>query len=204
MTDMEKVLCAAEFAALAHAKQTRKATGLPYIIHPLGVAHILAEVGIADPITLQAALLHDVLEDTPTSRDVLEKKFGAEVLSVVDEVTDDKSLTKAERKRLQIQHARSMSERARCVKLADKIHNLSSLIDLPPDDWDVQRVQGYFVWARKVVAAMPPTNQKLEIKFNFLMAKQFKLGGERHWCIPNGIDPDAFLERYLASFGDKK
>lgn len=75
----------------------------------------------------QAALLHDTVEDTATTLAELEERFGAAVRRVVEEVTDDKRLPKAERKRLQIERAPTCSRRAKLVKLADKLHNLRDL-----------------------------------------------------------------------------
>uniref|UniRef100_A0A8C3JR87 Guanosine-3',5'-bis(diphosphate) 3'-pyrophosphohydrolase MESH1 n=1 Tax=Calidris pygmaea TaxID=425635 RepID=A0A8C3JR87_9CHAR len=93
-----------------------------------GVARILAqEAGVTDTVVLQAALLHDTVEDTDTTFAELEARFGAAVRRVVEEVTDDKALPKAERKRLQVERAGGCSPRAKLVKLADKLHNLRDL-----------------------------------------------------------------------------
>ena len=77
----------------------------------------MARHGVDDLVALQAALLHDTLEDTETTPDELRRLFGAEVLGVVLEVSDDKSLPKERRKQLQIEHAPSLSARAKLVKL---------------------------------------------------------------------------------------
>ena len=87
----------------------------------------LASWSVSDVETLCAALLHDTVEDTDTTPDELEAAFGPEVSGVVMEVTDDKRLPKAERKRLQIEHAAVVSHRAKLVKLADKICNLRDI-----------------------------------------------------------------------------
>ncbi|KFV86719.1 Guanosine-3',5'-bis(diphosphate) 3'-pyrophosphohydrolase MESH1, partial [Struthio camelus australis] len=88
------------------------------------VARILThEAGVTDIVVLQAALLHDTVEDTDTTFSEIEEWFGEEVRRVVEEVTDDKTLPKMERKRLQIEHAPNCSPRAKLVKLADKLHN---------------------------------------------------------------------------------
>lgn len=76
--------------------------------------------------------------------------FGADVSNIVREVTDDKSLAKEERKRLQIVHAAHASHSAKLVKLADKIYNLRDLTRTAPADWPLSRIQGYFVWAKQV------------------------------------------------------
>src|ERR1700739_117540 len=119
---LSRVLSAATFAAERHRGQRRKGKDAsPYINHPLALASLLAERGERDPKVLMAALLHDTVEDTATSFEDIEHCFGSEVADIVREVTDDKTLPKAERKRLQIEHAARLSRRAKLVKLADKI-----------------------------------------------------------------------------------
>lgn len=100
-----------------------------------GVACLLAEADITDIETLMAALLHDTVEDTDTTFDELEEHFGKTVRNLVAEVTDDKSLPKQERKRLQIEHAKSTSDRAKSIKLADKLYNLRDLERCLPIGW---------------------------------------------------------------------
>ena len=123
------ILAAVHFAADKHRDQRRKdAEASPYINHPIEVAELLERVGgITDIVTLQGALLHDTIEDTNTTPEELEKAFGKEVRSVVEEVTDDKRLPKEDRKRLQIEHAPHVSLRAKQIKLADKIANVRSV-----------------------------------------------------------------------------
>ncbi len=115
-------------ALAAHAGQRRKSDeGTPYIAHPFHVALILARLG-CPPRILQAALLHDVVEDCEgwtTAR--VEHEFGAGVASVVAELTEDKSRTWEERKHAQILHAPLLSRDALAVKSADKLHNLRTL-----------------------------------------------------------------------------
>src|SRR5262249_40434039 len=99
------LLAAAHFAAGKHRSQRRKNTDAdPYINHPIAVANLLAGfAAVRDVPVLQAALLHDTIEDTETTPAEIEQLFGREVLTIVQEVTDDKSLPQAERKRLQIE-----------------------------------------------------------------------------------------------------
>lgn len=89
---------------------------------------------------------------------------------VVREVTDDKALPKLERKRLQIEHAPGASQRAKLVKLADKLYNLRDLQRCTPEGWTPERVQEYFVWASKVVAGLrgtcPPLEKALDALFS--------------------------------------
>lgn len=170
------LLRTADFAASKHVDQRRKdSKATPYINHPIGVTNILAnEAGIEDIAVLQAALLHDTVEDTKTTLEELRLNFGDKVASIVAEVTDDKSLSKDERKRLQVEHAKHASREAKLVKLADKLHNLRDLVNNPPPDWTPERVQGYFVWSREVVNACKGTNEALEAHLNALFEKVIK------------------------------
>ncbi len=173
---LEIVLRAAAFAAHKHRDQRRKdAEASPYINHPIGLATILASHGVLDPVTLCAALLHDTIEDTATTGEELEREFGADVRSVVEEVTDDTTLPKADRKRLQIEHAAHISERAKLVKLADKISNVGDVAAHPPDRWDLARRQGYFDWAKAVVDQMRGVHPGLEATFDAAYAARAAL-----------------------------
>lgn len=128
-----------------------------------GVARILThEAGITDIVVLQAALLHDTVEDTDTTLDEVELHFGAQVRRLVEEVTDDKTLSKLERKRQQVEQAPHSSPGAKLVKLADKLHNLRDLNRCTPKGWSEHRVQEYFEWAAQVVKGLQGTNQQLE------------------------------------------
>lgn len=164
---ISRVLSAATFAAERHRDQRRKGKDAsPYINHPLALASLLAERGERDPKVLIAALLHDTVEDTATSFEDIERVFGTEVADIVREVTDDKTLPKAERKRLQIEHAARLSRRAKLVKLADKICNLRDILLSPPTDWSLQRQREYFDWAKAVVDPMRGVHPDLEALFD--------------------------------------
>ncbi|XP_028823899.1 guanosine-3',5'-bis(diphosphate) 3'-pyrophosphohydrolase MESH1 [Denticeps clupeoides] len=162
------------FAAEKHRNQRRKdPDGTPYINHPIGVARILShEGGISDLEVLQAALLHDTVEDTDTTVAELESLFGPTVARIVQEVTDDKSLAKAERKRLQVEHAPHCSRQAKLVKLADKLHNLRDLNRCTPAGWTPERVQQYFEWAARVVKGLRGTNQPVEEQLDQLFKQR--------------------------------
>ncbi|KAM3877232.1 guanosine-3',5'-bis(diphosphate) 3'-pyrophosphohydrolase MESH1 [Diretmus argenteus] len=162
------------FAAEKHRMQRRKdLEATPYINHPIGVARILShEGGIADIEVLQAALLHDTVEDTDTSIEELEAKFGPTVARIVQEVTDDKTLSKLERKRLQVEHAPHRSHQAKLVKLADKLYNLRDLNRCMPTGWTAERVQEYFVWASQVVRGLRGTNLALEQRLEELFKQR--------------------------------
>src|SRR3954463_12254385 len=153
MTDLRLLLKALAFAAHKHRDQRRKdAEASPYINHPIALADVLVnEGGIADAEVLCAALLHDTVEDTATTHEELAGAFGPRVARIVAEVTDDKELPKAERKRLQVEHAATISAEAKLVKLADKICNLRDVRAHPPAIWDLERKREYFEWAKNVV-----------------------------------------------------
>ncbi|MER2514739.1 MAG: HD domain-containing protein [Nitrosomonas ureae] len=153
---MNRLLSAIAFAAHKHRDQRRKdLVASPYINHPIGLANLLAnEAGIEDERILIAAILHDTIEDTETTEQELIRDFGKEVADIVMEVTDDKSLSKAERKQLQIKHAANLSRWASVVKLADKICNLRDIASSPPADWSLERKQEYFDWAKSVINAL--------------------------------------------------
>jgi len=164
---MSRVLSAATFAAERHRDQRRKGKDAsPYINHPLALASLLATRGERDPTLLMAALLHDTVEDTATSFEDIERAFGGEVADIVREVTDDKRLPKAERKRLQIEHAAHLSRPAKLVKLADKICNLHDMVVSPPTDWSLERRREYFDWAKAVVDPMRGVHPELEALFD--------------------------------------
>lgn len=148
------LLKATAFATLKHDGQFRKnKEAAPYITHPLGVCLLLHKYATEcrnTPI-LVAAILHDTVEDTDTTLDEIEIKFGAEVRDLVAAVTDDKSLPKAERKHLQIQNAPTMSKGAKMVKMADKLYNLNDLMKDPPVEWDQERIDAYFEDGQQVM-----------------------------------------------------
>ncbi len=173
-TETRKVFQALAFAAHKHRDQRRKDEGAsPYINHPIALADILVnEGGITDHVVLCAAILHDTIEDTETTYEELVDAFGREIADVVAEVTDDKSLDKAERKLLQIEHAAHASPRAKLVKLADKTCNLRDIAATPPAGWSEQRRKEYFAWAQKVVSGVRGANAALDAAFDQAIANQ--------------------------------
>ena len=161
------VLKAAQFAALKHKDQLRKGSDeIPYIVHLVSTALLIAEVGgVNDPDILAAALLHDTIEDTDTTAEELTAAFGEKVCRLVEEVSDDRSLAKAVRKRLQIEHAPELSPEAVLIKLADKISNVIDLTNSPPVKWDLEQRREYIDWAEKVINNCPKVNSALENRF---------------------------------------
>ena len=180
---MTRVIDAIAFAAHAHRLQRRKdREKTPYINHPVALVQILAvEAGIEDADVLCAAALHDYLEDCcgadgqanlEAGRQQLHDLFGIEVLALVEAVTDDKSLPKAERKRRQVEHSGHVPHGAKLIKLADKTANLRDLIDFPPVDWAAYRRREYFAWAALVVGQVRGTHAGLEALFDAAHARR--------------------------------
>ena len=170
---MEIVLRAAAFAAEKHRLGRRKdAEASPYINHPIQLAYILVQADVEDPVVLAAALLHDTIEDTETTLDELEIVFGYEIANIVAECSDDKSLQKLERKQAQIDHAEGLSPKAKLVKLADKIANVSDINGAPPAGWSLERKREYYDWAKKVVDRIRGCHAVLEARFDAEYAKR--------------------------------
>lgn len=173
------LLKAVQFAAHKHRDQRRNnKEASPYINHPIDVANLLAGVGgISDLVTLIGAVLHDTIEDTETTPEELEAEFGPEVRELVAEVTDDKSLPKEVRKQLQIDHAPHRSERAKAIKLGDKICNLLDVTSSPPHTWSLERRTKYLEWTERVIAGCRGTNERLERRYDeVLRAGRVALG----------------------------
>jgi (p)ppGpp synthase/HD superfamily hydrolase len=159
---------ATDFVAQRYAHQKRKGERAePYVNHLVEVGRLLADATAGDDPTLVAAgLLHDTLEDVATTFEELEQEFGAEIARLVEEVTDDKRLPKAERTRLQIETAGGKSPRARLIKIADKTSNLRWMLANPPEDWSTRRKHDYFVWVGEVIAPCRGMNPQLDALFD--------------------------------------
>jgi guanosine-3',5'-bis(diphosphate) 3'-pyrophosphohydrolase len=167
------LLAALKFAARKHSRQRRKdMEATPYINHPIEVAEVISRIGgITELPTLLAAILHDTIEDTETTPQEIEDCFGQEVLLLVQEVTDDKSLPKQERKRLQVEHAPKLSTPAKLIKIGDKICNVSEIRPAQPAEWPLQRKLEYLDWAEKVVSGCRGCNPALEQYFEAVLRK---------------------------------
>ena len=133
--DIDKITKAYKFAEKAHGDQ-RRVSGIPYILHPTSVACILAELGM-DTDAICAALLHDVVEDTPTTLEEVEKLFGADVAKLIDGVTKISKIAFSSREQRQAENIRKMliamanDIRVIIIKLADRLHNMRTISCMP-------------------------------------------------------------------------
>lgn len=174
MNPLNELIKAIAFAAAKHRDQRRKdVCASPYINHPIQLVDVLTnEAGITDINVLEAAILHDTIEDTQTTSEELEQHFGQHICQIVLEVSDDGNLCRSDRKQAQISNAAELSDEARLVKLADKICNLRDVADNPPAGWDVQRRQEYFDWCLAVINGLRGVHQELERIFDEAYSKR--------------------------------
>lgn len=178
MEAFTKLTAAYNFAAHRHRNQRRKnSEGIPYINHPIEVADYVmgallnSKMDMEDIIdTVIAGLFHDLIEDTETSYEEIEDRFGKKVADMVMEATDDKSKDKIVRKQLQIANASKKSHNAKIIKLSDQLSNLESLTVDPPIAWSVERIQGYFAWKYLIFVQLKDASEYLahllDIVFN--------------------------------------
>lgn len=166
--DLKQLINAIDFAAIKHRFQKRKdPEATPYVNHPIKVARLLIEEGnVYDIDILMGAILHDTIEDTETTKEELIDNFGDKVTAYVVEMTDNKSIPKADRKRLQIENAPHKSPGAKLIKICDKICNVTDVVNNPPSWWELQRKKDYLEWAEKVVNALGDVHPKLYKIFN--------------------------------------
>jgi guanosine-3',5'-bis(diphosphate) 3'-pyrophosphohydrolase len=164
---------AAELAAHRHNGMARKGRGSePYINHLAEVANLLAAATDgADAELIAAAWLHDSIEDTETTREELAQKFSERVASLVVECTDDMSLPKAERRRLQVVNAPHKSPGAKLIKIADKISNIRARILPDASAEERDDLVDYTDWAEQVVAGCRGGNAWLDKTFDEAVAK---------------------------------
>lgn len=178
--DFSLFLKALTFATLKHRDQRRKGgKKRPYINHPIQVMEILWTTGgVRDTNTLVAALLHDTVEDTGVTPQEISELFGDDVRGLVMEVTDNKLLPKMVRKLLQITDAPHKSPRARQIKLADKISNVTEVALDPPEDWPLQRRKEYLDWTEQVINGLRGQNPALEARYDEALAEARRLLAE--------------------------
>src|SRR3954468_5048115 len=180
MSETTQLLRALEFAALKHRDQRRKGNHqAPYINHPIQVATLVATVGNCEDVAvLQAAILHDTIEDTDATPDEIEREFGAEVRVLVLEMTDDMSLPSQQRKLEQINRAATLSKRAKLIKIADKIANVGDIARHPPPDWSDDRRRKYFAWTKQVIDRVRGVNPALEARYDEVLRQASEILGD--------------------------
>ncbi len=174
MNSLNELIKALAFASAKHRDQRRKdVCASPYINHPIQLVDVLTnEAGVTDINVLQAAVLHDTIEDTKTTKEELQQHFGQRICNIVLEVSDDGNLCRNERKQAQISDAAELSNEAKLVKLADKICNLRDVADNPPAGWNVHRRQEYFDWALAVIDGLRGIHPGLESIFDETYTKR--------------------------------
>lgn len=199
--DFARLTAAIEYAAEMHKMQKRKADQSPYINHPIAVMNILVQCHAVDDDfdILAAAVLHDVVEDTEATIEDVRSRFGDSVAQMVAEVSGDKSLPSSERKRLQVEHMKDISLGATYIKYADKIHNLTDLATNPPPSWSLERVQGYFVWSKAVIANAQWHSDAMMYRLKKLFEGKITYKGEQYDAIPRDEDEASMLEAYYKS-----
>ena len=166
-SDVRRLTKALVFAAEAHRNHRRKgASQEPYINHLIEVLDLVASVEGDDIDVLIAALLHDVLEDTPTSYETVVAAFGERVARIVQENSDDMALPKAERQRARLLGISKKSREARLVKFADIISNLRAIAAAPPAGWSNDRRLGYLNSCRNLVDAGRGSSAEIERIFD--------------------------------------
>ena len=139
-------------------------------------------------------MLHDTVEDTQTTFTEISERFNERVAEMVREVTDDKTLSKVERKKAQISHASTMSHGAKNVKLADKLANLEDMVRDPPTSWSPAIQRGYVMWCCHVYEALQDTNDYLERALHDVFVS-YGLYQEKDTAMPTLEDYYALLEQ---------
>jgi HD domain len=168
IADTRRLTKALLFAAEAHRNQRRKgAAQEPYLNHLIEVLDLVVQAtGDTDMDMVIAALLHDVVEDTPTTYEDVATTFGDRVAEIVRENSDNMSLSKAERRRARIAAMALKSREARIVKMADLISNLRAIATSPPAGWSPERKLGYLEGCRELVDAARGTEASIERLFD--------------------------------------
>ena len=178
-----------DYARKKHGQQKRKSSDVLYIVHPVRVAILVKEsyinqkipIGDKECRVLEAALLHDVIEDCAKG-DVykiqvlsqeIESNFGSTVLRLVHELTDDKTLKRWRRKVLQYANAKNKSNDARRIELADKVDNCRDLQRVPISTWTVNKIEGYFTWCYLIRIELGGISPYLESEMDTVCRESF-------------------------------
>jgi (p)ppGpp synthase/HD superfamily hydrolase len=168
------------FAAQRHAGQKRNAApDEPYLNHLAEVANLLAYATEGTDVELVVAgVLHDVLEDTPTTMDELRSLFGPDIATMVHEATDPPGLDEAARRQRQVEHAASLPGRTRLLKIADKISNVRERIAHRPPGLTDQQIRDYIEWGAMVVAGCRGLNARLDDAYDEAFQTAMRLYGD--------------------------
>lgn len=208
-----RLVGAADYAAQMHRDQRRKDEyKAPYVNHPITVARLIARhvdfensdggfehSSYEFECVLSAALLHDTVEDTDATIAAISKRFGDIVASLVEEVTDDKTLPKGERKRRQWRNIGARSVGAQLIKMADKHSNCSDAARSVPPKWSLHDAQAYFAWSRAIVLAVPDRAWHRRLREAALKETEGTFNWQGHE-VPRVPVDDATLEQYVEDY----
>ncbi len=171
-TPLSEFIRAVHFAADQHRDQRRKGVeASPYINHPIAVAELIASLAGEDDVEiLQAAVLHDIVEDTQVELSEVRARFGVNVADLVAEVTDDAGDSWEGRKEAQVHCAPGLSRGAKLIRIADKICNVFDVAVNPPTRWSPERRRQYVEWTARVVEGCRGVSTELEHRFDEVRA----------------------------------
>ena len=159
------------FAAKAHDGSVREDAGDAYFNHLAEVAVMCADLEPFDPVLVAACYLHDTVEDTDVTEEMLRAEFGAEIAGLVMDVTDPPGLRGRKRRERQVTHSAAAGPRVKRLKLADKTSNVEELIGLPARRFDVKANTKYLDWAQRVVDVCRGLEPALEARFDASAAR---------------------------------
>jgi GTP diphosphokinase / guanosine-3',5'-bis(diphosphate) 3'-diphosphatase len=166
---VSRFMDALEFAAYRHRFDKTK-NDEPYINHIISVCRLIVVNGEEnDEDVLMAAALHDTVEKTGTKASEINSHFGEKVFQLVMEVTDHSASNETEKFQQQLQRAGTLSDKAKLIKLADKIANVKMMLSYPPEGWDLEKRSLYINWADRIIFALRGTNEKLEALYDELV-----------------------------------
>jgi antitoxin component of MazEF toxin-antitoxin module len=159
----ETLTSALLFTSKHHQHQTRKASGEPYLNHLLEVLQTLTHFEPACDENIKiAAVLHDIVEDTPVTIESVDFLFGSKVASIISELTCNSAANSDDKKAALLAQIKMGSMEAKVIKLADVISNVTLL----PQDWSIERITAYVEWCKKVVDVCAAASPRLQERFN--------------------------------------
>lgn len=163
------------FAVEKHKNQKRKGSDMPYIVHIYDVVQTLQENG-AEFDTIIAGILHDTVEDTNTTLDEIESKFGINIRNMVDVLSENKSLPYVERKKLQAERIKNASIQVKMIKCADCLSNLRSIhndLTISPDIWSKfnaskEKIQNHYADFIKAMSELKELEMYKQLKYFYI------------------------------------